>query len=228
MENNRVECVSGVEDSINHDYITQYIRSLLPVRVGIQAELERYAMQEHVPIVQPEVARFLETLCGLLQPRSILEVGTAIGYSAMLMYFACEKGPHITTIERYDKMVEQARRNFERAGMARDVTLIEGDAALVLDELDGPYDLIFVDAAKGQYPLFLQHSLRLLRPGGVLLCDNVLYQGMTASDEKVIRRKITIVKRMRDFLEQVMHHPQLDSSLLPLGDGVTISRKRPD
>lgn len=223
---NQYQCASGAEDTINHGYITQYVRSVLPKRQGYLAELEQYALEEHVPIVQPEVGRYLEVMCGILRPKAILEVGTAIGYSASLMYFASGTKPHITTIERYDKMIGQAKQNFARAGMAQDVELIEGDAVEVLERLEGPYDLIFLDAAKGQYPVFLGHAVRMLRPGGVLICDNVLYQGMIASNELVIRRKITIVKRLRKFIREIMEHPLLDSSLLPLGDGVTISRKK--
>lgn len=214
------------ESTINHSYIVNYIRGVLPQHQGILQEMEQYAHGEaHVPIVQPEVARYLEVMCGILQPHSILEVGTAIGYSASLMYHASATRPHITTIERYDKMVQLARENFARQGMTQDVQLIEGDAVEVITQLEGPYDLIFLDAAKGQYPHFLEYAIRLLRPGGVLLCDNVLYKGMIAEKKLVIRRKITIVKRLRRFIEEIMQRPELDTSLLPLGDGVTISRR---
>lgn len=214
------------ESTINHNYIVNYIRSVLPDHQGILREMEAYAHGEaHVPIVQPEVARYLEVMCGILRPRTILEVGTAIGYSASVMYHASGCRPHITTIERYDKMVQLAKENFARQGISEDIELIEGDAVEVIAQLEGPYDLIFLDAAKGQYPHFLEHSIRLLRPGGVLICDNVLYKGMIAEKRLVIRRKITIVKRLRRFIQEIMQRPELDTSLLPLGDGVTISRR---
>lgn len=214
------------EGAINHGYITNYIRASLPPHEGYLKELEEYAKENHVPIIQPEVGRFMEVLCSILRPKTILEVGTAIGYSASLMYFASGTQPHITTIERYDKMVGLAKENLAKAGISDHINLIEGDAVEVLDELEGSFDLIFLDAAKGQYPHFLKNCIRLLRPEGVLLCDNVLYKGMTAEKKLVIRRKITIVKRLRKFIDEIMHCDALDTSLMPLGDGVTISRKR--
>lgn len=190
-------------------------------------ELEKYAIDTEVPIVRKEMQSFLKTLLTMNKPRQILEVGTAIGFSALLMSEYMPADAHITTIEKYEKRIPIARDNFKKYGKEDRITLIEGDAAEILAELSGEYDLIFMDAAKGQYIHFLPDILRLLKPGGVLLSDNVLQDGdVIESRYAVTRRNRTIHGRMREYLYELKNHPQLQTSILPVGDGITLSVKK--
>lgn len=211
---------------INYDYINDYIRNTIKPRNGILKELEAYAGDNHVPIIHPEVAALLVLLGRLVKPYRILEVGTAIGYSAILLSGILEPGGRIDTVERYVPMIEQATGNIKKAGLEDSINVIEGDALEVLKCLDRQYDMIFLDAAKGQYPEFLPECKRMLRPGGLLVSDNVLYKGMIASDELVVRRKKTIVKRMRDFLDSLCRDEEMDTSIIPIADGVALAYKK--
>ncbi len=210
-----------IDDSINYEYIIRYLRDLLPKRTGIMKELEAFAKEYDVPISQPETMKLLEVLIRLGKIQSVLEIGCAIGYSAIGMAMAgAEK---ITTVEISDDAARVARENFQKAGLAESITLYHGDAKEVLPTLTGQYDMVFLDAAKAQYGNFFPHCLRLLKPGGLLVSDNVLYKGMTATDELVQHRKITIVKRLRQYLEMLSNTPELETSVLPVGDGVALS-----
>ena len=190
-------------------------------------EIEKYALETEVPIIRRSMQSLLKFLLQFSKPRNILEVGTAIGFSALLM---SEYGPadcHITTIEKYEKRIPLARENFARAGAQDRITLLEGDAIEILQELVGSYDLIFMDAAKGQYINFLPDILRLLSPGGLLVSDNVLQDGdIIQSRFAVTRRNRTIHARMREYLYELKHHPGLETVILPVGDGVTLSVKK--
>ncbi len=189
--------------------------------------LEREALEAEVPVIRRETQSLLKFLLALCRPTRILEVGTAVGFSALLMSEYGPEGCHVTTIEKYEKRIPQARENFARAGRERDITLLEGDAADILKGLDGEYQLIFMDAAKGQYIHFLPDVLRLLPRGGLLVSDNVLQDGdVVESRFAVTRRNRTIHARMREYLYELTHHPLLETCILPLGDGVTLSVKR--
>lgn len=209
-----------------YDYITRYIRNTIKENSGILKELEEYAKKHHVPIIQPEVAKMMEVIGNILKPKLILEVGTAIGYSAILLSSILAPGGKIDTIDRYDLMLERAEKNIKKAGLEEVINIIEGDAIDVLKHLDKKYDMIFLDAAKGQYVEFLPECLRMLEKGGVLISDNVLYKGMIANDELVVRRKKTIVKRMRRYLKSICSCDELNTSIIPIGDGVAISYKK--
>ena len=190
-------------------------------------ELEQFALRTDVPIIRKEMQNFLKVLLEMKRPKSILEVGTAVGFSALLMSEHVDEDCHITTIEKYEPRIPIAKENFRRAGKEHQITLLEGDAMEFLKTLEGPYDFIFMDAAKGQYIHFLPDILRLLSPGGVLLSDNVLQDGdIIQSRFAVERRNRTIHSRMREYLYTLTHHEQLTTSLLPLGDGVTLSVKK--
>ncbi len=190
-------------------------------------ELERYSIETNVPIIRKEMQGLLKLLLAINRPQSILEVGTAIGFSALLMKEYAPKGCHITTIEKYEKRIPIARENFKKAGREKDITLLEGDATELLKGLTKNYDFIFMDAAKGQYIHFLPDILRLLRPGGLLVSDNVLQDGdILESRYAVTRRNRTIHTRMRDYLYELKHHEMLETAILPVGDGVTVSVKR--
>ena len=213
------------EDNINYEYIIRYLRDTIPERSGHIAEMEAYAKEHDVPISQPESIRFVEVLLKIAGAKRILELGTAIGYSAIRMTNAC--GAQVVTVELSDEMADEAQKNFKIAGVENKVKLIRGDAREVVARLpvDEKFDVIFVDAAKGQYMEFFNHCDRLLRKGGVLISDNVLYKGMTATDELVVRRKITIVRRLRDYLEMLKENKNFSTALLPIGDGVALSFK---
>lgn len=217
--------------NISHDYIEDYIRGLLPQRTGTIGEIEREAVEGNVPIIHPEVAQFLRVLIKANGVKKILEVGTAVGYSGGIMLEAAGQGAELVTIERSDEMADRAKENFARLGMENNVTLLKGEALeLLAEELsagdrDGSFDLVFLDAAKGHYGAFLAHCLKLLKPGGLLVCDNVLFRGMVAGNHLLIRRKITIVKRMRKYLTQISAMPTLETVVLPIGDGIAFSTK---
>ena len=190
-------------------------------------EIEKEALATQVPIIRKEMAAFLKSFLAFAKPENILEVGTAIGYSAILMSENISPAARITTIENYDKRIPIARENIKKAGKEDVITLIEGDAANVLKELEGPYDFIFMDAAKAQYIVILPDILRLLRKGGVLITDNVLQEGeITRPRYGVTRRNRTIYDRMREYLYEVTHNDGLVSSIIPLGDGITFSVRK--
>ena len=206
-----------------------YINSLEREEFPYLEELERYAVETEVPIIRKEMQSFLKTLLVMNKPRQILEVGTAIGFSALLMSEYMPEDAHITTIEKYEKRIPIARHNFERFGKQDCITLLEGDATDVLQTLDDGFDFIFMDAAKGQYIHFLPDILRLLKPGGILLSDNVLQDGdVIESRYAVTRRNRTIHGRMREYLYELTHHACLRTSILPLGDGIALSVRLPD
>lgn len=206
--------------------LNTYINSLDGGNTPLLDEIEQQALNAYVPIIRKEMQSFLKVILAMKQPKKILEVGTAVGFSTLLM---CEYGPddcEITTIENYAPRIPIARENFLRSKREDQIQLLEGDAAEILQQLTGSYDFIFMDAAKGQYIYFLPQILRLMKPGSVLISDNVLQDGdIIESHFAVERRNRTIHKRMREYLFTLTHHQQLVTSIVPLGDGITISTK---
>ena len=204
-----------------------YINSLDRGNTPFLEELEQTALRDRVPVIRREMQSFIKTFLAMNQPGRILEVGTAIGFSTLLM---CEYGREdlqIVTIENYDKRIPIARENFRRAGREDQITLLEGDAGELLKTLEGPFDMIFMDAAKGQYIHWLPDIRRLMTKGSVLISDNVLQEGdIIESHYLVERRKRTIYKRMREYLYELKHDPSFVTTILPLGDGVTVSVKQ--
>ena len=204
-----------------------YINSLDVGNTPFLDELERQACEDFVPIIRREMQSFLKVLLAVHHPVKILEVGTAVGFSTLLMSEYTGEDCHITTIEKYEKRIPIARENFKKAGREDRITLLEGDAMEILKELQGSFDFIFMDAAKGQYIHFLPEVLRLLTPGGVLVSDNVLQDGdIIESRFAVERRNRTIYKRMRDYLYELKHNEQLLTTIIPIGDGTTVSIKQ--
>ena len=207
--------------------IVTFINSLDTKNSEILETVEREALASSVPIIRREMQSFLKTLLLIKKPMRILEVGTAVGFSALLMSEYAPEGCRITTIENYEKRIPAALENFRRAGKEEKITLIEGDAAEVLKTLEGPYDFIFMDAAKGQYIHYLPEVLRLLPEGGVLVSDNVMQDGeVIESRFAVERRNRTIHARMREYLYELKHNDALVTSIIPLGDGAAVSVKR--
>jgi len=212
--------------NITLPFIDEYIREILPSNDGLLREMELYAEENHVPIVHKEVGVLLQVITKATRVKKVLEVGTAIAYSTLLFCEAMGDEGYITTIERNEKMISLAKENIKKANKTKNVRIIEDDATEVLKYLEGKYDLIFLDGAKAHYKDFLNDCINFLNPGGILVSDNILYKGMVATDDLVVRRQRTIVNRMREYLQYICNHPQLDTSIIPIGDGLAISYKK--
>ena len=209
---------------ITQERIHTFIQSFDTGNTEFLNQIEQFALKTNVPVIRPQTQSFLKLLLAVKQPKEILEVGTAIGFSALLM---SEYGPsdcRVTTIEKYEKRILIAKENFKKAGREDKIRLVEGDALEALKDLEGPYDFIFMDAAKGQYIHFLPDILRLMPMGGLLVSDNILQDGdILESRYAVTRRDRTIHGRMREYLYTIKHHDQLRTDILPIGDGITVS-----
>ena len=212
---------------IENERITAYINSLEPPESHICEVIRKEALADLVPIIRSETASLLKFFVHLTKPKSILEVGTAVGYSVILMSECMPEDAHITTIEKYEPRIPAAKKNFQRAEKEDKITLLEGDALEILHSLEGSYDFIFMDAAKGQYIHFLPDVMRLLAPGGLLISDNILQDGdVVESRFAVTRRNRTIHSRMREYIYRLKHIPELQTAIIPIGDGVAVSTKK--
>ena len=206
--------------------MTSYLHSLEGAESDVITAIRDLALEMKVPIIRPETAALLKVLIRMYKPLRVLEIGTGTGYSAVLMAECLPAGGRITTIENYEVRIPVAKENIKQAGMEDTITLIEGDALEVLEALPEGYDFVFMDAAKAQYIHYLPHVMRILKTGGVLVSDNVLQDGdVIQSRFAVTRRNRTIHSRMREYLWELKHHPQLETSVLTVGDGMTISVK---
>lgn len=211
---------------ILNERLVTYINSLDTGNTGILDEIEREALDSMVPVIRKEMQGFLKLLLAMKRPKRILEVGTAVGFSALLMAEYTPGQCEIVTIENYEKRIPIAQENFRRAGREKQITLLEGGATEILKTLEEPFDFIFMDAAKGQYIKFLPNVLRLLKTGGTLVSDNVLQDGDILESHFVVpRRNRTIHRRMREYLYELTHRSDLVTAVLPVGDGITVSEK---
>lgn len=211
---------------IVNERVVSFINSLNPEIDSLVYRIEREAREQEVPIVRTETRELLKVLELIQKPKRILEVGTAVGFSSIYMSQYLPEGGSITTIEKYPPRIEAAKKNFTRTGTEKVITLLEGDAADILRELSGSYDMIFMDAAKGQYIHFFPEVIRLLAPGGMLISDNVLQDGdVLESHYAITKRNRTIHSRMREYLYEIKHHPLLETAIVPIGDGVAISTR---
>ena len=207
--------------------ITEYLHSLETSRGELLDTIEKKAIEDGVPIIRSETAALLRSLTAALRPENILEIGTAVGYSALQMCQVMPENCHITTIEKYEKRIPEAKENFRKAGEESRITFLEGDADMWLRELKGKkFDLVFMDAAKGQYLNWLPLLLDLMPVGAVLISDNVLQDGdVVQSRFAVQRRNRTIHSRMREYLYELKHMEEFETAVIPIGDGVTISTR---
>lgn len=210
--------------NINYNYIDEFIRKNLKSQNEFLKALETESLENFVPIISPEVGQFLRFLIELKKPKSILEIGTAVGYSSLVMLDESKEIKRLVTMEKNPEMAEIALKNFKKAGEDR-VKLILGDAYEEMKNLDEKFDFIFIDAAKGQYKKYFDLGKDLLNEDGLVVCDNVLFKGMVANDELVHKRVKTIVRRLREFISYVMELEDFQSSLLPLGDGILVSKR---
>jgi len=211
--------------NISHDYIDSFLLGMIPGRSGILKEMEEYARENHVPIITPDIASLLAVLIKTAKVKSILEIGTAIGYSAIHMGLCAGKDFSITTIERNEEYAALAADFIRKAGMGDNIRIITGAAEEMLKDIPGSFDMIFVDAAKGQYMDFMKKSIGKLRIGGLYVCDNVLFRGMVAERSLLIRRKITIVKRLKKYLSFITSCESLETAVIPMGDGISVCCK---
>ena len=212
---------------INSERLVTFINSLDKGNDEVLDIIENEALESSVPIIRKETQSLLRTLTELKRPEKILEAGTAVGFSAILMAKSGRRDSHITTIENYEVRIPVAKANIKRAGLEDRITLLEGDAVKIMGELTGPFDMIFIDSAKGQYINMVADAIRLLSPGGLLISDNVLQDGdVLESRYAVKRRDRTIHARMRDYLYELTHNEALETAILPVGDGITISVKK--
>lgn len=212
---------------IVNERIVTYIHSLEKEGSDICKEIERFSIETKVPIIRKEMESFLKVMLTIRKPLNILEVGTGIGYSAILMSEFISEDSKITTIENYKKRIPIAEENIKKSGNEKVIKLINGDATMVLKELNDKYDFIFMDAAKGQYINFLPDVLRLLDTGGILISDNVLQEGeLIESRYAVERRNRTIHSRMREYMYELKNNPLLETTIVPMGDGITLSVRK--
>ena len=215
--------------SLVENYIHEYLENLQPFCEGELGQLQKTSYEKEVPIIPKDVVQFLGVVLSIIKPKKILEIGMAVGFSASYMTGFLQEGGYLTTIDRFDVMIKQAKENFKRLGVEDKVTILEGNANDILPTLDEQYDFIFMDAAKGQYIQILPDVLRLLKKGGVIIADDILQEGRVAQAyEEVPKRQRTIHKRMNEFLNEITNNPKLKSSILTIGDGVAFIQKIED
>lgn len=202
----------------------KFIRNLYKIKDPLLKNIEEYANKNYIPIAKPEVIQFLKTMIRLKKPKRMLEIGTAIGYSAINMIYSSENAK-LVTIERDIDIAGIAKENFKKALLDDRIDLIIGDAVDVIPNLSNMYDLIFIDAAKGHYMDFFNQCLKILNDNGIVICDNVLYKGYISNETNVKHKRRTIVYRIRDFLDKISKMDGLETTIISIGDGVSLSVK---
>lgn len=213
-------------DNINYKYIVDYITNTIAPSSGILKELEDYADEKFVPIIGRETKAFLASILEYKRPKRILEVGTAIGYSSIFFSDYLAEGGEIFTLEKDEKYADIARQNIKRAGKENVIHVIQGSAEDTIKTVDGQLDMVFLDANKSQYRYYFDSVFDKLNPGGIFICDNILYKGMTANDSLLPRKHYAIVRHIRDFLKYICSHGELTTSIIPIGDGMAIAVRK--
>lgn len=214
-----------MDEQLRYPEVDSFLRSIIQRETGYLKDMEAYAEENHVPIIPPETAALLKVLINLNNPVRILEVGTAIGYSAIIMAREMDKQGIIDTIEINEDMAEKARMNIKNMGFSNKIRILIGDASDVLKCLSSSYDMIFIDAAKGQYTEYFKEAMRLLKNGGLLISDNVLYKGLVTNFESIPHKHRTIAVKLREYLYEICHNNMLKTSVIPIGDGMAVSIK---
>lgn len=209
-----------------NENLDNYLKNLMPMVDGDLGDLQQRSYNEGVPIIPNDVVRLISVLLSIKKPKKILEIGCAVGFSSSFMSKFLQEGGTVTTIERYPVMIEKAKKNIKNLGLNDKINLIEGDANQVLKQLDEQFDVIFMDAGKGQYINILPDVYRLLKIGGIIIADDILQNGdVCKQKEEIIKRQRTIHYRLNDFLWEITHNKGLDTSILTIGDGVAICYK---
>ena len=188
-------------------------------------KIKKKALEEHIPIIMDDTLEVIEEELKHFNPNRILEIGTAVGYSAICFSEFLSENGTIDTIEREHDRVIKARENIKKAEVEDKINIIEGDAVEVLPTLNNKYDVIFIDASKGKYPFFLKESLRMLTPNGIIFADNILYKGYVMSDYNKHKQR-TAVRNLREFLAELQENEELETKILEVGDGLAIARKK--
>ncbi len=216
-----------MEEFIVSPFVVEYINKNQPIENTKLGDLQKKCYELAVPIVDIETAKFLEFLLTLNKPKRILELGTAVGFSAILMSQYLQSGGSITTIDRNPRMIEQAEKNFEEFGVKNKIEFIKGDIVEVIKTLEEPYDFILLDSAKGQYVNIYDDVLRLLKPNGILFVDDIFQNGNIIKDiMEIEKRQRTIHRRMNEFVEKIANEPCMKTAILPVADGVIVSTKK--
>lgn len=209
-------------DNINRDYIDTYIQSLIPDDEKLEA-FRKDCEERGLPIIHKEVGQYIKLVINQLKAKSIIEVGCNVGYSSIFMSHVMNNEGRVVTMERSEKFYEEALQNIKSFGLEKNIKVHYGDATEILDSIEGNFDIAFIDAAKSYYKLFFDKCYEKMKSGGIILSDNVLYQGMIASDDLVVRRKKTLVRNLRNYLEYISHDDRYITSVLPLGDGLAVT-----
>ena len=188
-------------------------------------EIKEKALENHIPIIMDDTLKEIEKRLKPNPPRTILEIGTAVGYSAICFSELLQDGGHIDTIEREEERIKEAKQNFIDVGLENKIYIYEGDAVEILPTLNKTYDMVFIDAAKGKYPFFLSQALRMLKQNGIIFADNILYKGYVMSDYNKHKQR-TAVRNLREYIKEVTENPELETEILEIGDGLAISKKK--
>ncbi len=216
-----------MEEFIVSPFVVEYINKNQPIEATKLGELQKKCYELLVPIIDIETAKFLEFLLTLNKPKRILELGTAVGFSAILMSQYLQEGGTITTIDRNPRMIEQAEKNFGDFGVCDKIEFLKGDIVDVIKTLEEPYDFILLDSAKGQYVNIYDDVLRLLNPNGILFVDDIFQNGNIIKDiMEIEKRQRTIHRRMNEFVEKITNEPCMKTAILPVADGVIVSTKK--
>lgn len=210
-------------DNINREYIDKYINSLIPGENEKLMAFRKQCEDRELPIIHKEVGQYIKLVIEQLKAKSIIEIGCNVGYSSIFMSHAMNNEGRVVTMERSEKFYEEALINIKNFNLESNITVHFGDAAEILDTIDGTFDIAFIDAAKSYYKLFFDKCCEKMKSGGMILSDNVLYQGMIATDDLVVRRKKTLVRNLRNYLEYISNDDRLITSVLPLGDGLAVT-----
>ena len=188
-------------------------------------KIKEKALEEHIPIIMDDTLEVVDKILKKLRPKKILEIGTAVGYSAMCFSKYLEEGGTIDTIERDEERVKQAKENIVKVEVEDKINILEGDAVEILPTLNKKYDMVFIDAAKGKYPFFLKEALRMLNEKGIILADNILYKGYVMSDYNK-HKQSTAVRNLREYIAEVTENPNLETEILEVGDGLAITKRK--
>jgi predicted O-methyltransferase YrrM len=215
-----------LENEITYPHINSFLAEIFEQADPLLKEMEELAHKNYIPIIQPESAQLLKILCYISKPERILEIGTAIGYSTIILARSMAENGIVDTVEINEDMIEKACGYIKRAGLEDKIRILNGDAEEVLQCLGTPYDFIFLDAAKGQYIDFLPHCLRLLKPGGVFVTDNVLYRGMVAKKGFIEHKHRTITVKLKEYINLLCRNEELITSIVPAGDGIAVCVKK--
>ncbi|KAF5043954.1 putative O-methyltransferase/MSMEI 4947 [bioreactor metagenome] len=210
-------------DNINRDYIDTYIQNLIKNEDEKLENFRQQCVERGLPIIHKEVGQYLRLVINQLHARSIIEVGTNVGYSSIFMSMVMKNEGKVVTLERSEKFYEEALKNIQSFNLEKNIDVHFGDAVENLDKIEGTFDIAFIDAAKSYYRTFFDKCSMKMKSGGIIISDNVLYQGMIATDELVVRRKKTLVRNMRNYLEYISNDERYITTVLPLGDGLAVT-----